>query len=80
MGRNSKGSLRKVMSGATNERLSCGHVIPRKQDIYGPTNAHKRRCWKCAQDLPLDTEPDDGPSVWEKAALESTAGPAQGQE
>jgi len=33
--------------GAQVERLECGHVIARKQDIYGYTNAHRRRCRKC---------------------------------
>ncbi len=29
------------------ERLECGHVVHRKQDIYGPTNAYRRRCRHC---------------------------------
>lgn len=47
--------LRKVVrcftteAGVERERLECGHVINRKQDIYGPTNAYRRRCRKCAR-------------------------------
>ena len=29
------------------EELECGHIIPQKRDIYGYTNATRRRCWKC---------------------------------
>lgn len=33
--------------GAEKEELECGHVVPRKQDIYGATNAYRRRCKQC---------------------------------
>ncbi len=33
--------------GSEMERLECGHEIHVKQDIYGPTNALRRRCKKC---------------------------------
>ena len=29
------------------EVLECGHEQPQKQDIYGPTNASRRRCRRC---------------------------------
>jgi hypothetical protein len=37
-------------TGAQKERLECGHVITRKQDIYGYTNAVRRRCRHCARE------------------------------
>lgn len=45
--------LRKVIEsfwseGRMRERLECGHVIGRKEDRMGPTNAVRRRCFKCA--------------------------------
>lgn len=45
--------LRKVVEefqtpeGFERERLECGHVVNRKQDHYGPTNAYRRRCRFC---------------------------------
>lgn len=35
--------------GSIMERLECGHAQVRKSDIYGPTNAYRRRCRKCAE-------------------------------
>ena len=29
------------------EKLECGHVVAVRQDIYGPTNAYRRRCRRC---------------------------------
>ena len=29
------------------DKLECGHLVAAKQDIYGPTNAYRRRCRKC---------------------------------
>lgn len=29
------------------EELECGHIMPQKRDIYGYTNATRRRYWKC---------------------------------
>ena len=29
------------------ERLECGHEVSVKQDIYGETNAARRRCKQC---------------------------------
>ena len=29
------------------EELECGHTIRQKRDIYGPTNAYRRRCRFC---------------------------------
>lgn len=29
------------------EYLECGHRVIQKSDIYGPTNATRRRCRKC---------------------------------
>lgn len=34
-------------TGARREKLECGHVVNQKQDIYGPTNAYRRRCRHC---------------------------------
>lgn len=31
------------------EELECGHIVAPKRDIYGVTNAYRRRCWKCKQ-------------------------------
>lgn len=45
--------LRKVVGyglnehGGETEKLECGHEIPRRNDIYGPTNAYRRRCHLC---------------------------------
>ena len=36
------------------ERLECGHVITQKCDLIGPTNATRRRCWKCEAGDPVD--------------------------
>ena len=36
--------------GVQKEELECGHVVNRKSDIYGPTNAYRRRCSQCARD------------------------------
>lgn len=47
------GPLRKVVAesvnehGAHTETLECGHVILRKKDLFGYTNAVRRRCRKC---------------------------------
>lgn len=30
------------------EVLECGHEQRQKSDMYGPTNAYRRRCGKCA--------------------------------
>lgn len=32
------------------ERLECGHLINIKQDIYGETNAYRRRCRDCRKE------------------------------
>jgi hypothetical protein len=32
------------------EILECGHEQPQKQDIYGPTNALRRRCRRCLRE------------------------------
>jgi len=31
------------------EELECGHVVSPRIDIYGVTNAYRRRCWKCRE-------------------------------
>lgn len=47
--------LRKVVEqfrnkhGAWMERLECGHEVHEREDIYGPTNAYRRRCSKCGE-------------------------------
>lgn len=35
------------------EKLECGHLVLPKQDIFGETNATRRRCRKCRK------EPED---------------------
>lgn len=46
--------LRKIVSEYTDhlnrtiEVLECGHEQARKSDMYGLTNAYRRRCHKCA--------------------------------
>ncbi len=32
------------------EELECGHIVSEKQDIYGRTNAERRRCWRCLKE------------------------------
>jgi hypothetical protein len=47
------GPLRKVVSEGVNEHgvqtetLECGHTIHRKKDLFGHTNAVRRRCRYC---------------------------------
>ncbi len=31
------------------EILECGHKVRQKTDIYGPTNAYRRRCRQCGE-------------------------------
>lgn len=33
--------------GVERERLSCGHVVRRKEDHIGPTTTERRRCREC---------------------------------
>ena len=58
-----KGPLRKVIDEFTThhqdtmgvkhqrywERLECGHVVRVKTDMFGETNAYKRRCKQCLE-------------------------------
>lgn len=37
------------------ELLECGHAILPKHDIYGETNATRRRCRKCRKDAQAAT-------------------------
>ncbi len=47
--------LRRIVSeendkyGRIVEVLECGHKVTQKEDIYGPTNAYKRRCRQCVE-------------------------------
>jgi hypothetical protein len=36
------------------EKLECGHLVAEKRDIYGPTNAVRRRCRKCELGKPQE--------------------------
>lgn len=51
------GPLRRVVAEGVNEHgvqtetLDCGHVIHRKQDAFGHTNAYRRRCRHCRDRL-----------------------------
>lgn len=43
--------LRKVViAGAIFEKYECGHVAGVKDDIFGSTNAARRRCIQCARE------------------------------
>lgn len=37
---------------AIQEVYECGHAFPQKSDIYGPTNAYRRRCRACRDGKP----------------------------
>jgi len=39
------------------EYLECGHRLMRMSDLSGPTNASRRRCWKCLNRKPQDFDP-----------------------
>jgi hypothetical protein len=54
--------LRKVVSVISRgtldfETLECGHEYRRREDIAGPTNAQRRRCWRCARQATESPEP-----------------------
>ena len=36
------------------ELLECGHQMRPRQDMFGTTNAQKRRCERCAEQEPTD--------------------------
>lgn len=42
---------RRTSEGLTRELLECGHEIPEKSDLYGPTTAQRRRCRHCYREL-----------------------------
>lgn len=48
--------LRKIVDGYRTcggiwmEILECGHEQAQKHDLMGPTNAVRRRCWRCAKE------------------------------
>ena len=60
------GPLRKIVrwvDGHTfkHQLLECGHTKREGRDIFGPTNADRRRCRKCKAGLPPDVvEPTTG--------------------
>ena len=39
------------VTGQVMETLECGHVVPRRTDIFGETYAVRRRCRRCAAEL-----------------------------
>ena len=41
------------------EVYECGHACPTKKDIYGETNACRRRCNKCVAGKPPDISTAD---------------------
>jgi hypothetical protein len=48
---------KETMPGETRvEKLECGHWQMPKRDIYGETNAYRRRCKKCLNGKPKDWE------------------------
>lgn len=44
------GEFRGEMLYYTHELLECFHHQPQKEDIYGPTNAARRRCLQCQKE------------------------------
>ncbi len=56
-----KASLVTTLAHATSiyEVYECGHACPTKKDIYGETNAVRRRCGKCMRSKPRDIDPAD---------------------
>lgn len=45
------GPLRKIVAEeGSSELLECGHRQRRKHDIFGPTNAYRRRCRQCRRE------------------------------
>lgn len=34
------------------EVLECGHEVRKKSDLFGPTNAYRRRCKRCGKEAP----------------------------
>lgn len=59
----SEAPLRKIVRefngdhGVEKEELECGHVVNRKHDIYGATNAYARRCKQCAKAQQQEARP-----------------------
>ena len=43
------------------EHLDCGHDQAQRQDIFGPTNAYRRRCRACGREARArpDEKPDE---------------------
>jgi hypothetical protein len=48
------------------ELYECGHAFIEKSDIYGPTNAFRRRCMACAKGTPPDPELLKRAKAWPK--------------
>jgi hypothetical protein len=48
------------------ELYECGHVFTQKEDIYGPTNAFRRRCGACAKGMPPDPKFLERAKNWPK--------------
>ena len=42
------------------EKLECGHIVSIKKDIFGETNAARRRCRQCAKMLKGMAEIESG--------------------
>ena len=38
------------------EQLECGHAMLPKSDMFGETNASRRRCWKCAKEQEMKSD------------------------
>lgn len=69
MKRRNTGPLRKVVGHVHvefcgvlvwRERLECGHLVPTRRDIYGPTNAEHRRCRKCQLGIEVTATKEGG--------------------
>ena len=56
-------SAYKPATGQIMETLECGHVVAKKSDMFGETNAVRRRCRHCTASFvgpmpPLKVKPD----------------------
>ena len=48
------------------ELYECGHTAPRKEDAIGPTNAYRRRCFRCRDGIAPKPDYLKAAQEWEK--------------
>jgi hypothetical protein len=53
----------------SHELYECGHHYRQKEDIYGPTNAYRRRCTHCANGKEPKPEFLEQAKNWPKAKV-----------